>query len=67
MSVLYGDLALPGQVGPLALAGTPTRGACSSRAATVLPGASSVPSPVGLGVVHIFRLGSNVGYVGGRV
>jgi hypothetical protein len=27
MSVLYGDLALPGQVGPLALASTPARGA----------------------------------------
>jgi hypothetical protein len=36
-------------------------------AAIVLPGTSSMLSPVGLGVVHIFQLGSNVGYIGGRV
>jgi hypothetical protein len=36
-------------------------------AATVLPGAFSMPSLVGLGVVHIFQLGSNMKYVGGRV
>jgi hypothetical protein len=53
--VLFGDLALPGQVGLLALAGTPTR-----WAAAVLPGAFSMPSLVGLEVVYIFQLGSNM-------